>query len=649
MLSLVLALVCLSEFSTALGAAKRSTLQNAKFHELGLNGNYRHCVNSKDVSLLHTDEALEYTDITPTLDVSLNEANGTVRFDVELFYLPRDAYYIVSVGSECRSRKPHDPDTEVENIEERSQYWGHAPNSLYRDALSNPAQFGAYYVRPETGWSVRANGCSHVVYSAEFRFDELVTRCGVDFAEEANGHVRVLASLVNVQLVELDAVVRSTDWPAPFYLYVDDHDSVALVHALPGAPGERHVNALLRSISVDPRNSLGLILQTQQSKQEASNLKLGAIFAHGSEPSFELDIGEEAEDEAYVVDNSKVVQNWHLMSHEPGELFDGDFTLHFCAQNSGNCAKHLYDYSLRLLLRVANGDSREHFSADKKLHSEISQHLQVESDESVFSGEYESGSRACMQTYVIGPAPVTEKLLLELEESWLCVDADPLAPTDELVCPSAKHSVLLYSANASRPASPRAAELGVTVHQPGTYGPMSAAVCFNVSALFRDDQHVSLVRPEQRYESRVRINAAQFRISAHRFVHSAHMFSMLDAVNKTEVSVLGFASLQDSQSLQSGPFSRYNLQKSLQTARAGSLLSERHAHMFSVTPTERHLHNINDSDATAALAAIFVTLVCFIGVIVVLCIGSVRTGTARFFTRQSGTKAPLRRRKDFFL
>jgi len=643
MVPLLLALLCVS--ISARGHAKRSTAQNSKFRELGINGNYRHCVNSKDVSLLQTQDVLDYTRILPTVDISIDESNGTVRFDVELFYLPRDAYYVVSVGTQCRSRQPHDADAEIDDVSERSAYWGHAPNALYSDALANQVQFGAYYVSPETGWTVRANGCSHVVYSAEFRLDELVTRCGVDYTEEAGGQVRVLASLVNVQLFELDAVVHSTDWPVPFYLYVDAHDSLALLYSLPTARGTAPVSALLRSVSVDPRNTLGLVLQTQQHKTDASTLKLDAIFAHGSEPSFELDIDEETDD-PYITERSVVVQNWHLSSNAPSELFDGDFTLHFCSSRSEACALHLYDHSMRLLLRVANGDSREHFPPGRSLHSEISQHLQVESDESVFPGEFESDSRACMQTYVIGPAEVTEKLLLELEEAWLCVDADPLAPADQIVCPDTAHRILLYSANASVSAPRRAAELGVTVHQPGTYGPMSAAVCFNVSALFRDENHVSLVRSTQRYESRVRIGTAQFRNSAHQFVHHAHPFELLGAANESDT--LGLASLQASQSLQTGLFSRYNLDKSLQIARKQSLVSERHAHVFEVTPSERHLHNMNDGDASAALAAIFFTLVCFIGVVVVLCIGSARTGTASFFGSAARPSAK-RTKKDFFI
>jgi len=619
---------------------RRSSLQGAKFSELGHNGNYRHCVSSKDVSLLYTSKALDYDAVTPLLDVHVDEAEATVEFSLELFYLPRDAYYTVSVGTRCYNRPPLDRDAALDDVVERSAVWGHAPNALYRGAFDSPAQFGAYYVDPDSGWTAEASGCSHVVYRARFRLDELVTRCGVDYVAEGNGDVRVLASLVNVQLVELDATVRTTDWPAPFSVYVDSRDSLVAMYQLPSRPSAERVGVFAREISVDARNMLGLMVQTRQPKDDAVTLKLDSIFAHEHEPSFELDIDAQS-DPPYVAEGDVVVQNWRLSSHGVSELFDGDYTLHFCSSRSDLCDQGRYDHAVRLLIRIANGDAGEHFSADSKLHSEIAQQLELHNEQRMYEGEYESGHRACMQTYVVGPQELTSKLHMELLEAFVCVDRQN-EPTDRLACPGSAHAVTLVQTNATSPHQPRRG-LNVTVHQPGAYGPMSVAVCFRVDGLFRDDSNVTVVRAEQRYETRVRIGAAQFRTASHYFDAAGRGASELLA-GLEETDELGFADQIRSQSLQHGPFSRYRLAAALEAAQDEERVVEKHAHLFRVAPSEEYLHNVNDADAATGLGLIFLTLLCFICVVAVLCVLPRRRQTPEASTARAGS-----RRDNFYV
>lgn len=601
-------------FASAL--TRRSTSEAIKFSELGKNGNYRHCISAKDTSLLQTAEVLDHSRITPTTTIALDEAEGVLRFAVELFYLPRDAYYLLSIGTKCFSRPPVDRDEGVDDIAHRSEVWGHAPNALYRGALSDSYQYGAYYSdTAKTGWSVRPDGCSHVVYTANFTLSELVDRCGVDSASLGNGEVLALSSLLNIQLFELDAAVHSTDWTVPFSLYLDERDSSVVLYQTPEAPNSAPIHVLARSISVDPLDKLSIVVQTQQAKEQATTLRLGEIFAHGHEPSFELDIDEES-DTPYVAEKSVVVQNWRLSSHSAQGLFDGDFTLHLCSSRSDACDKGHHDHAVKLSVRIASGGSGSHLKAEGKvLHSEITQHDETAT---MVETSFESGSRACMQTYVIGPEDVTGKLSLELDEAWLCVDADDL-PEDQLACPSASHRVQLFGSSTGDGALAR----NVTVHYPGAYGPTSVGVCFDANALFPDDRHVSVIRRNQRYETLVRIGYRQFRTPAHEFVPlKGSLFATVNATRRSDE--LGLASLSLSQSLQAGPFSRYRLAKALETSRELGKLAESHAHLFDVEPEERHLHNMNNSDAATALGVIFVTLICFIFVVVYLCLSPKR-------------------------
>jgi len=601
----------LSLFARAfVAAANRSTAKGASFHEMGLNGDYRHCKNSKDVSLLYTDKILDYNRITPVMTIDVDESKATLRFTAELFYLPRDAYYIVSVGTRCHSRPPIDRDSGIDSARERPAVWGHAPNALYRSALDSQAQFGAYYVTKDTGWSVEPEGCSHVRYTAEFGADELVERCGVDLVSEANGDVRVLASLFNVQLVELDATVRGVDWPSPFSVYVDVYNSLVLLQQVPTSPESPLVSVFSRQVLVDPRNVLSLWLRTSQQPQNAATLELDEIFAHEHDPSFELDIAEEAK--PHSSSDGIVYQDWRLSSHEPSALFDGDFTLHFCSSRSNACESGHYDHAVRVLVRIANGAATEHYTDAKQLHSEITQHFDLQEEQKLFEGVYDSNDRACMQTYVVGPRELTDKLRVQLLEARLCVDQND-KPLEELVCHSARHSSLLYS---GQTASARS-DWNVTVHQPGFYGPMSVAVCFTPSTLFRDDHDVSLLRTEQRYETQVRITAAPFRTPAHRFEVDREFYDTLLRLANSDQ--LGIGATLSNSSMQRSAFSRHWLHGSPVGQHADKRVVESRAHVFSVAPEEKYLHNINQADAATGLGLIFVVLVCFICVVVALC------------------------------
>ena len=605
--------------------AKRSTSQGSHFSELGLNANHRHCENSHDVALLYSKEHLNPDEITPVIELELDEATGSVEFSVEVYYLPRDAYYQISIGTRCFSRpfdETAEPDTDTVLSQTRS--WGHAPNALYTNALNNSDLFGAYYVDPETGWKLEARGCSHVIYRAKFSAEQLVNYCGVDYADGSTFGVRALSSLVNVQLAEIDG--GGFDWPAPFSLYVDSMDSSVLLHqtAVSAIPSTRSktsrtnsavLNAVARSISVDSRNALGIVLQTQQASEYARTLWLDSIFAHRHEPSFELDIGKDPEPPRVVKDESGVhkttVQDWKLVSHSHTELFDGDFTLHLCVEGS-KCAPGKPDYTLRLLVRIANADTpQQHSAAVHDFHSEISQHLEVHNDEEILEGDFDTGARACMQTYVLGPEKLTSKLSLDLEEAWLCTDVPETTPINTLACPDAQHRVLLYSANGTD------ATRDVTVHIPGVYGRMSVAVCFDVSALFSDDNHVSVIRKAQRYESRVRVGTYQFRTESHAFMSEEPFYRQLDSINGSQEE-LGFATAILSQWRQHAPFSRYRLATALSDGAARAI--DVHAHNFAVMPEQKYLHNIDNSHAVFDLIIIIAVFCCFITWTVACCI-----------------------------
>lgn len=640
------------------GGGGGGTKRKKPFSPLGPNGEIEHCTTGEGLSRFYKRAELRYDFIDPELWMELDEQTSRLVVTLDVPYLPLDAHYVVRLGPHCASRVfgDDDPKNEQERFEgiELERTWGHAPNALYRDALANELQFGAYWINTtESVWRLDANGCARVTFSAAVPLPVLVMRCGADSDTLANDAVRFVGSYVQVELTEpaRAAVGREpATWRMPFHLMLDEHSSSALLYKQVPPLDHAPMSAVLRAVAVDKRNKLSVHVQTQQAKNNARELMLASTEPlRADHASFAL-VADAPTVRGHAVDTvDMLMHDWSLGSAEPSQLYDGDFALRFCT--TGECRAGYEDVSFALKLRLCNTNAGDEDGVFERLHSEVSQHLELAHDSvrhtSVGADQpddkpFESGNRACMQTYVVGPSELTDKLELELIEARLCVDEDGVE-TERMVCDSAKHAVQLF------PHSQQKANRDVRVTWPGAYGPLSVSVCFNVDALFRDDRHASLVRAHQRYESRVLIRDRAVRLPAHEFRRNTTPF---DALRGVRGDSTGFAALVRSQSQQHSAFARYTLARQLAEARSAGQMVESHAHMFSVTARDgeslssyrQSLQNLDEPQSAVTFVSVLLTMVCFIGVVVGACIVP---RMRRQQSARSGDERRLRKAKQY--
>ena len=648
---------------------KRSTdAVNQQHEHLGENGDFKHCENGREVSQLSVDVFPDLSLVHPSVKLQLDEIDGSFAFSAELPYLPFDAKYLVSFQSELsdvaseRDRCGSHYSQQFERLASASSLtpgmkWGHAPNANYEDAFSSSERFGAYYQSPDSYWAAAPAGCSHFILSADFSMDALIQDCvgpetTLALTTLADGVLAVSGKLsISVvkaaQFEEFDETGWKdgelvATWTHPFVILVDEFDSkIAVLDSANGGLRTRiqhatnsrwHENSLqrvetvVRSARVN-HDKLQLVLQTviydapdKTAHVHVRNMTLAHIgkskHHHGT---FSLQLADESSEEPYCIDEPTglhrlTLQNWHLVSTENSPVYDSDFVLLFCDQEATvACDESEAMHRSTLSIRISS--PRVFDNNPLAFHSEITQHLLSEENNQLLPAPLteaiESGSRVCMETYVIGPKQLTSQLDVELVSAWLCTDDNYETSETELLCSERPHSVQLAGEGVSNTTQSR---LNVTVVHPGLYGMMSVAVCFNSDARFTDELERSVVETNQRYESHIRMKSATLRRQGPVVLKA--VFAALSAAAQVENRK---SSHLKSQNLQKGAFASYGLEKALASSRVRGLSTETHAHRFEINPRQEDVHVVSGMQATLAVVIIVLSVLCaFCGALLIM-------------------------------
>lgn len=680
-----------AEISSLTGAAKPITR--------GGNGAHKHCESGREVAQLSTEKIPDLSMLHPALNLHVDEEEGTIHFSVEVPYIPFDARYIISFDPiehsaekplSCSSNYDLD-DAEKNTTNKRTNIWGHAPNANYRDAFSSKKEYPAYYSSPHSKWLAQASGCSHVKYGATFTVSEL-TQCAdaddnyaIGLSQLATGIESSAVSMVGIVWVSLlqpstdsqlpghdtlETAIVVAKWAHPFSLTIDERDSKiiladsanggirSVIEHVPvyakesqGSTERPRAATVMRKTSLTKDGLLELNLQTQFAVEdgevcEASSLSLAQIMWR----EFEL-VESRPHDAAgaYCVkvknpdgkEEQVVLQDWRLRSKQPLDVYDGDFVLLFCdfdtkeTDNVCDESNAIHRTTLGVRMSRENSETTEQIA----FHSEITQHVSVSNEETkVHTGSYESGDRACMQSYVIGPKTLTNQIEVKIVEAWLCTSEegdDETSNKDELLCKTRPHAVQLVGTNPNTTEIVFNQSRNVTVHHPGVYGLLSVGVCFDVNARFLDANNRSVIEKNQRYESKVKMQPATIRrVGA---IHITPMFFGIEKlIEETErsydVSIEALSSHAEDQSLQASPFVAAVLRKSIDSARESGLVEEIHAHEFSVLPDD--VDDPVTSELESAIAiGLTLTLMLAFGLILYFCVlgsSGLRTFASRF-------------------
>lgn len=645
----------------------------------GGNGNHKHCDSGREVLQLSIDKFPDLSTMHPDFSLYVDEEQATVRFTVEVRYIPYDARYIFSFDSiEHASAVPLScsSDFEGEGVTQKSKnLWGHAPNANYRDAFFSKQLYPAYYSSPESKWIPHAKGCSHVEYGATFSIEEL-TSCSDSDGRFAVGITKnakavTLFGVVWISLLQpsnlslaphndtLQNAIVVAKWAHPFSLTIDQHDSKLILtdsanggirstikhqptiarESLGARQRPRSVT-LLRQASIIKDGFLELNLQTQFDSQHkhvcvARNLTLG----HIGWTEFEIVETSSKGDAGAYCFNSKdpvngqesyvVLQNWKLRSKQALQVYDGDFVLLFCdidPQTDDTCDESNAIHRTTLGVRMSNSESPLEKTEEISFHNEITQHVSLVRDDNepdqtelssrVHTGSFESGQRACMQSYVIGPKKITSYIELKLIEAWLCTVEDQTSKdaTQTSICPDGSHYIrLAWTEDNSTELFVNKA-MNVTVYHPGSYGLLSVGVCFDANARFVDANNRSVIVKDQRYEAKVKMQPATVRRGGP--MHIAPMYPVLehlslDKEREYDPAIQAVCAHAEDQSQQAGVFVTSKIRKSLDSAKAKGEDVTVQAHEFHVTPSDVDDPILSEFDNAVALVIMFFVVLLF--------------------------------------
>jgi len=544
--------------------------------------------------------------------------------------------------------------------------WAHAPNANYRDAFNSKQLYPAYYSDPDSKWLAQANGCSHVKYGATFTIAELANcsdaenRFALAITELATTDEASAISIMGVVWISLlqpssandldtldNALVVAT-WAHPFALTVDDRDSKIIIvdsangglrraiDHMPvvatdstGSIDRPRTMTLLRSATlVDGLLEVHLQTQINVPDDEACvprNLTLHQITARELElksmpPSLDdsgaycVVTSEADEQKTYVM-----LQNWKLVAKAGARVIDGDFVLLFCYEtdfaadavcDEGN-AVHRTAIGLRI--------SREKSESNEAIsfNSEITQHVALSEPDKIAKvhvGDFQSGQRVCMQSYVIGPKQLTSQIEVQLLDAWLCVlPTGTVVADNALVCEQSEHYVKLVWRRSNDSTEVLVDKTrDVVVQHPGAYGLLSVGVCFDANARFTDSQNRSLIQSHQRFESRLRMQPATIRRNGP--IHIMPMYPTLAELARGpsrayDPSIGSLSQYAEEQSLQAKPISEAVFRQTLHQARLSGAVVETHGHEFNVVPEDVDEPFLSEDETAGGLVLVFIVMV----------------------------------------
>lgn len=686
---------------------------NIKAITRGGNGNHKHCESGREVVQLSTDKMPDLSTLHPEFSLYVNEEEGSLRFTVEVPYIPFDARYIISFDPiEHAAETPLSCSSDYEGKNSSSalkskNLWGHAPNANYRDAFTSKKDFAAYYASPESKWIPQASGCSHVKYGATFSIEEL-TNCADSVGKFAigltdvpnNANAIAMFGVVWISLLQPSTYSQTTHndtlknaivvakWAHQFSITLDQHDSKIIltdsanggirskINHKPtiareslGAKQRPRSVTILRRASITKDGFLELNLQTQFDASSSHHCRAKNLtLAHIGWTEFELaEAPIHGETGAYCFnvknpsdgkESSVMLQNWRVRSKLALQVYDGDFVLLFCYLNpetDEQCDESNAVHRTTLGVRMSNSEASLEKTEEISFHNEITQHVSLsqsvenevdaeanegaEMSSRVHTGQYESGQRACMQSYVVGPKKITSHVELKLIEAWLCtIDDSTMSKenAEKSICTAGSHFVRLAWTEENSTTMFVNDALHVAVYHPGAYGLLSVGVCFDVNARFVDSNNRSVIEKNQRYEAKVKMQPATMRRTGP--MHVASMFSFVqrlvaDKNREYDPAIESLCAHAIDQSLQSAPFVMSKLRKSLDKARESGLDVSVKAHEFSVQPSEDDDSILSDFDNAIALVITFLAMFLFAVLLYMCFVGSSRLQI--FASRQS--------------
>jgi len=636
----------------------------------GANGDHKHCESGREVAQLLTDRLPDLSFVHPSLELYVDEEQGAVSFSVEVPYIPFDVRYVISFDPiEHAAETPlvcsSNYDAGDNNADDR--LWTHAPNANYRDAFSVR---GAYYTHNSSKWIARASGCSHVKFAASFNVDQL-TEC-VDsagrfsvattrlYADEPQSSVSLIG-VVWISLLQpserstgaddtLSNAVVVAKWSHPFSITVDPHESkIVLIDSANGGTRRRidHAPATLAkdaSDSTDWPRAATVMRKATVTKDGKLDIQLQTLFVGGDDACQarnltlgqigwrEFEFEQRSDEGAYCIKTTQIdengdefevetiAQSWRLRSKSAASVYDGDFVLLFCdAELDEVCDEGNAVHRTTLGVRMSRQSVE---TADAvSFQSEITQHNTADETKQRV-GEFESDSRACMQSYVIGPKELTSQIEVLLLEAWLCVDNDEAASefdANEFDCAGREGAVRLVGIDSGKAGYTLEPTRNVVVHHPGIYGLQSVGVCFDVDARFVYGTNRSVINPRQRYESRVQMQPATIRRNGP--MHITPLFPLVSTLalrneRAYDPSIGALAAHVSDQSLQKEPFASSVLLATLDTARKYGIAVETHAHRFSVRPALEDAKLVSAEDGaiglflTICIVALFALALC---------------------------------------
>lgn len=643
----------------------------------GGNGDHKHCESGREVAQLLVDKVPDFSFIHPSLELYFDEEKGTVHFTVEMPYIAFDARYIISFDPiEHAAEEPLLCSSNFDRNITAGPLWTHAPNANYRGAFTSKKDYAAYYTAPDSKWLARSAGCSHVKYAATFSVDELAHcadsdgRFAVAATQQSIGEERSSVSLIGVVWVSLlqpnensvgekdtlENAVVAAKWAHPFSITVDARESkIMLVDSANGGIRRRIAHTptlakhsrgstewpraatIMRAASVDKDGKLNVVLQTvfatetPASECVARNMTLGQIVGRDFELVNVAALPGHAKDAegAYCLKldqgGSTIAQTWMLRSKATQRVYDGDFVLLFCDETTttpGECDETNAAHRTVLNVRMS-AESADTLGDTLAFHSEITQHISPE-ETKLHAGEFASGQRGCMQTYVIGPKQITSQIEVRLVEAWLCTAPAGIsvAQDKEFQCETRPHAVrLAYEDKETRQIVSNAA-YNVTVYHPGIYGLLSVGVCFDLNARFVDAANRSLIEPSQRYEARVLMQPATIRRGGP--LHVTPLFQYISELAKEvnreyDPALDALASHTKDQSLQARPFVAAVLHATLESARKMGLVSETHGHQFRVKAADADDPVLSETEGAIGIAVVLLLVLCF-GIVLHFCV-----------------------------
>jgi len=354
--------------------------------------------------------------------------------------------------------------------------------------------------------------------------------------------------------------------------------------------------------------------------------------------------------EIQCVRDSSRVECYHnvtfLLTPNYIEVYQGSFDVYLCSDGV-NCEILNVDHSIHI--DVAVTDPSADIEEVDQLQISVSAHLNSASaarlDEN--AAAFDGGDRVCIQSYAVGPPQLTQSIDLRTISAWLCADDKPeskeespalptlldskLTDSDEFVpqkylksratpstgCSSRKHRIQLVGSKDKQESEIVALHYGVTVHEPGSYGSWSTAVCFNSSTIFYDSAGNSVHRPHQyvqtevvavptekrRHTHKTAVNVIASSRTQHRAFLSLSLAAETSVEEKTPHSLDAISrvkSIQDSLAPSFEILTSPELGKMLQTLDANGKLSRFNGVSIEVTPhtrRERQLHNVRESTA----------------------------------------------------